>query len=108
MSLFQRCPLGDVPLYHYIWYLSTNDNFFNYVKQYEMLNHNTVAYFISLSLLFLLHSKQVIKSFSYKVFYAFIKYLYTDEVNMKSEDAIGKLLSAVKTGSVFEVKCVQV
>ena len=66
-----------------------------------MLNHNTVAYFIPLSLLFLLHSKQVIKSFSYKVFYAFIKYLYTDEVNMKPEDAIGKLLSAVKAGSVF-------
>ena len=46
----------------------------------------------------------MIKSFSYKVFYAFIKYLYTDEVNMKSEDAIGKLLSAVKGfffGSVF-------
>ena len=43
----------------------------------------------------------MIKSFSYKVFYAFIKYLYTDEVNMKSEDAIGKLLSAVKASSVF-------
>ena len=66
------------------------------VKQYEMLNVLS-----PLSLLFLLHSKQVIKSFSYKVFYAFIKYLYTDEVNMKSEDAIGKLLSAVKAGSVF-------
>ena len=50
VSLFQRYPLGDVPLYHYIWYLITNDNFFtvNYVKQYEMLNHNTVSYFIPL------------------------------------------------------------
>ena len=46
----------------------------------------------------LLHSKQVIKSFSYKVFYAFIKYLYTDEVNMNPEDAIGKQYGVLMVG----------
>ena len=37
-----------------------------------------------------IYSKQVIESFSYEVFYAFIKYLYTDEVNIKPEHEIGK------------------
>ena len=30
-----------------------------------------------------------VKSFSYVVFHAFIKYLYTDEVDLKPEDAVG-------------------
>jgi len=43
-----------------------------------------------LSLVPILYSKQVIESFSYEVFYAFIKYLYTDEVNIKPKHEIGK------------------
>ena len=49
-----------------------------------------MCYFKHLSLVSILYSKQVIESFSYEVFYAFIKYLYTDEVNIKPEHEIGK------------------
>ena len=45
---------------------------------------------VFLSLVPILYSKQVIESFSYEVFYAFIKYLYTDEVNIKPKHEIGK------------------
>ena len=47
-------------------------------------------YMCFLSLVPILYSKQVIESFSYEVFYAFIKYLYTDEVNIKPEHEKGK------------------
>ena len=39
-----------------------------------------------------LYSKMVIESFSYAVFHAFIKYLYTDEVDLKPEDAVGRFM----------------
>ena len=56
----------------------------------ECRYHITCVYFKHLSLVPILYSKQVIKSFSYEVFYEFIKYLYTDEVNIKPEHEIGK------------------
>ena len=57
---------------------------------YKMQVSHNMCYFKHLSLVPILYSKQVIESFSYEVFYAFIKYLYTDEVNIKSEHEIGK------------------
>ena len=32
-----------------------------------------------------------VTQFSYPVYYAFLKYLYTDHVHLEPEDAIGKL-----------------
>lgn len=57
---------------------------------YRMQISHYMCYFKHLSLVPILYSKQVIESFSYEVFYAFIKYLYTDEVNIKPEHEIGK------------------
>ena len=57
---------------------------------YKMQVSHYMCYFKHLSLVPILYSKQVIESFSYEVFYAFIKYLYTDEVNIKPEHEIGK------------------
>jgi len=54
------------------------------------ISHYMCFYMCFLSLVPILYSKQVIESFSYEVFYAFIKYLYTDEVNIKPKHEIGK------------------
>lgn len=73
-----------------ILWVSTVDGCPSGVQLCIKCRYHITCVFKRLSLVPILYSKQVIESFSYEVFYAFIKYLYTDEVNIKPKHEIGK------------------